>query len=221
MRTTGAVILFCTFVLSGYKFAISTWGGVVYVYLGEERAPAAVRNSADYSEMSYRNLGASVEEQLVSEAEVEMREGAAGIYLGNPLLRAAEGLEFACQVKDRAGIYDRVELSFMGTGISTSGETAELIVEAPCESRDIAWALEPIWIPIRQIVSQPAKDADYQTEGEHPVKFHLRHMPDEWPPQWVLARVKLFRSDDEEVFLEIDAQKMRSARASLLTFDTP
>ncbi len=221
MRTTWTVILFCTFVFAGYKFAISSWGGVVYVYLGEERAPAAIRNSSDYSEVSHRNLGAPVEAQLVSEAEVAVREGAVGIYLGNPLLRTTEGLEFACQVKGREGVYDRIEMSFMGTGISTSGDTAELIVEAPCEAGEQAWALAPIWIPIKQIVSVAAKDADYQTDSEHPVTIHLRHVADEWPPQWVLSRVKLFRADDDENFLELDAQKMRVARSALLSFDTP
>lgn len=221
MRTVWPVILFFIFVHSGYKFAISSWGGVVYVYLGEDRSPAAVRNARDYSEMSYRNLGAPVEAQLVSEAEVEVREGSVGVYLGNPLLKTSGHLEFACRVLDREGIYDRLELTFMGTGISTSGDTAEMVVEGPCEARDIAWALEPIWIPIQQITRAPAEDAELETEGDHPISVELKHMPGEWPPQWVLSRVKLYRSTEMENALVIEAHQMRSSRAALLSFDTP
>lgn len=221
MRTAWPVILFFTFAFTGYKFAISSWGGVVYVYLGEDRSPAAVRNSRDFSEMSYRNLGAPVEAQLISEAEVEVRDGTVGIYLGNPLLKSSGHFEFACRVQDREGIYDRIVLTFMGVGISTSGDTAELVVEAPCESRDIAWALEPIWIPIEQVTRGPAENAEFETEGDQPVSIELKHMPGEWPPQWVLSQVKFYRASEMEGALVIDAQQMRSARASLLSFDTP
>lgn len=221
MRSLAAVILFFSFIFGGYKFATLSWGGTVYVYLGEERSPAAVRNTSDYSEVSYRNLGAAPEVQLIAEAEVEMREGSAGIYLGNPLFRTTRGNEFGCRVKEREGLYDRVELHFIGSGISTSGDTAEMIVEAPCESVDLAWALQPVWIPIQQIVSGPAKDMDLAVDGEHPVNVRLRHMPDEWPPQWVLTKVKLYRADDGEYFFEADSEKMRFARHSLLFFETP
>lgn len=219
MRPILTVIVFISSVICGYKLAIQSWGGTVYVYLGEERSPAAVHGSAGLSPVNRRAVGASVFAQLIGDAELVKKDGSIGIFLGNPLLKTQSGNEFACRVKGREGLYDRVEMSFMGVGISTSGDTPEMIVEAPCESLDESTRIAPIWVPVKQIFATPAADADFKTEGDHPVNIRVRNIPDDWPPQWVLSRVKLYRADDGEYFLEAGGADMKNARPSLLSFE--
>lgn len=220
MRSSVAVVLFCTLLVIGYKFAIQSWDGIVYVYLGQERAPAAVRSMSDYSAVKRRAIGASVHEQIMSEAESEKRNGQVGIHLGNPLIRTHSGNEFGCRFPGREGVYDRIELTFVGTGISVSGDNAEMIVEAPCESGGDATVLNPIWIPLKEILARPAEDISIPAAIENGTNIQLRHLAGEWPPQWVLSKVKLYRNDDGEYFLEVSSEKMRFARSSMLSIDS-
>ncbi len=220
MRPILTVLVFFSSVFCGYKLAIQSWGGTIYVYLGEERSPAAVRQSSSYLAVNGQAVGASVHAQLIADAELVKRDGSVGVYLGNPLLKTHSGNEFACRVKDREGLYDRVEMTFMGVGVSTSGDTPEMIVEAPCESQEDATRIAPIWIPVKQILSSQAQDADFKTDEDHPVNIRVRNITDSWPPQWVLSRVKMYRADDGEYFLEVGGAEMRNARPALLSFDS-
>lgn len=218
MRTFMAAKLFFSTAVLSYTLVLHSWGGGIFVYLGEERAPAAVRTLADYSELKPEALSASVERQVLGQAEVEKNEGHIGVHLGNPLIRLDDGTAgFGCKVRGRGGLFERVELTFMGVGISASGETARMVVEAPCEALTEPNTLSTIWIPLGEIVSAAAKDADYfYGDGDAALRIQLFDIPGEWPPSWSLVGVRLLKKDSEAV-LAFNSEKIREARASRLS----
>lgn len=220
MRTLFASVLFLGCAGACYCGALRSWGGGVFVYLGEERAPAAVRKLDDYSQLKSDALSQTVERQLLATAEVQKRDGQVGIHLGNPLLKLEDGTAgFGCRVRGRNGLYDRVELTFVGVGISSGGESAKMVVEAACEAMSTPEAMDPVWIPVGEIMKAAAKDADYvYGDGDAALRIQLLDIPGEWPPSWTLVGLRLTKKDSLNS-LSLSGEKVRAARAAMLSFD--
>ena len=114
----------------GFYLNDQAWDGKVFVYVGEDRSPSAVRSLSDYSSIERKALYRSAHTQLLASAEVFKRDGQIGIQLGHPLLnRMSGGKEFGCQVQDHSGVFDRIEIIFMGTGISEGGAAPRVVAE--------------------------------------------------------------------------------------------
>ncbi len=217
MRSFIQFSFFLGSVVIGYCLAIQSWGGGVYVYLGEERSPAAVRKMTDYSEVPRQSLHQAAHQQLLQGAEIEKKDGSVGVRLGNPLVRNENGAsDFACRVRGREGLYDRVEMTFTGTGISEGGELAQMVIDSPCESAQEVSALSTIWIPMKEITALKAEDGDFDYDA---VKIHLLHIPGQWPDNWVLSSVRMFKADDAQPEWKVDAQTLRSSGRELMSFD--
>jgi hypothetical protein len=129
------------------------------------------------------------------------------------------GREFGCQVLDHSGAYDRLEMTFMGTGISEGGESPKMIVDANCRSQKDLNQLEPVWIPMDALMQNPAKNQTYDVGGESALRISLQSMPDQWPENWVLWSVRFYREDSPDEALVVDANMLKQARAKLLSFD--
>lgn len=205
--------------LTGYLVSIESWNGAVFVYLGEQRAPAAIRSMRDYSAVDRKALYASVHRQLLEGARMIKGAGEMGLALGHPLIKREDRMEFACPLEGRPGLFDTVEVSFMGLGISEAGQQPTMTLLAECQSTGSLNHLDTIWIPMQTLLALEAKDQDLQLYGEHPVSVHLQHMPGEWPVSWVLSKVRLFKRDEPEEQLLIDADKMRETNGKLMSFD--
>jgi hypothetical protein len=206
--------LFCAGV--GYLLAVQSWGGVSFVYLGETRAPASVRKAGDYVAIPQSMLHQSAHAQLMTLAAAETKDGLVGIHLGNPLVRNANGeTDFACRTHGRTGLFDRVELVFTGTGISEGGENPEMTVVSACEGGTANSDLAPVWIPIVEIMKEPATDREMNFEG---AQIRLISMPGQWPVSWVLSRVRLFKQEDSTANWTVDAAQMRRTRPDLISF---
>jgi len=216
MRSLTVIILFIAFAGTGYCLAVRSWGGGVYVYLGEERAPAAVRSLNDYSEVKRDSLYKSAHRQMLDEAEVERRDGHVGLHLGNPLMKnESGGSMFACKVRGREGLYDRIEMTFTGVGVSESGHNAEMVVETPCEAASEASLLSTIWLPMNEIQAGSPSDRSLTFES---LSVKLTHVPSVWPENWVLSSVRVFHREGANPELRVEGAKMREARQSLLQF---
>lgn len=128
---------------------------------------------------------------------------------------------FACQVQGRTGLFDRVELTFWGVGVSVSGDAPRLIVDTECsaESEDIG-LLQTIWIPMQSVIAAGARDQELEFLEQNPIYIRLEHMPDEWPKSWMLHDVRFYRITDPDDSLSLGMDQIRSARPELLFFDT-
>jgi len=142
-----------------------------------------------------------------------------GLTLGHPLMKSSDRNEFACPVQGRPGMFDRVELTFIGTGISEAGQQPKMIVEADCATGPNLGEINTIWIPMQDIVTAEAKDQEMQIYGDHPVIVRLEQIPGEWPVAWVLSNIKLFRQANPDENVTIDSAKMRETSGKLLSFD--
>ncbi len=220
MRTFFVFAFFCLFVAAGFRVAVDSWHGQVFVYMGEQRAPASVRSIRDYSALDRKALFTSVQKQMLADASANAYGGFVGVKLGHPLVKVAGGAsEFACPVQGHSGLFDRVELTFIGTGVSESGEQPKMIVESDCLPGENLNTLAPIFIPMQDIVRAPAKDQEIQLFGEHSVVVRLVQIPSTWPRNWVLWNVKLFRQANPDESLNIGSAKIREAHPKLLSFD--
>jgi hypothetical protein len=216
---TGFLFLFFSACLSfGYWVSKKAFDGQVYVYLGSERSPAAVRSLHDYQPVPERSLSQSAQEQLLADAKLVKQEGYLGIHLGHILVRDENGArEFACQARGREGIYDRIELTFMGEGIAEGDGPAKMIIDSRCASESSLERLDTIWIPMQEILSLKPKDQDLQSRGEDPTFIKMQSVPSQWPSQWVLYSVKLYRRSGQTAELKIGTAELLKARP--LSFD--
>jgi hypothetical protein len=149
-------------------------------------------------------------------AAAETKDGLVGIHLGNPLVRNSNGeTDFACRAHGRTGLFDRMELVFTGTGISEGGENPEMTVVSACEGGTANSDLAPVWIPIVEIMKEPATDRVMNFEG---AQIRLISMPGQWPVSWVLSRVRLFKQEDSTANWTVDAAQMRRTRPDLISF---
>lgn len=206
---------------TGYALSVDSWNGAVFVYLGEQRSPAAVRSMRDYSAIDRKALFSSVHRQMLDGAKLIRQAGFMALTLGHPLMKSADRNEFACPVQGRPGLFDRVELTFNGTGISASGEQPQMIIESECTGGGNLNQLETIWIPMQDILSTEPKNQEMQMYGDHPVMVRLNHIPGEWPTGWVLSTVRLYHHENLEETMTIDSAKMRDTTdtGKLLSFD--
>jgi hypothetical protein len=197
-----------------------SWNGQLFVYVGEERAPAAVRSLREYSSLDHEALYRSTQAQLMAYAELIRDEGYLGLRLGHPLMTGAGGgKEFGCQVQDHSGVYDRLEVTFVATGISENGELPHMTVDARCHSDSDLNRLDTIWIPLAQILQNPVRDGDIDLGGENMSRLYFEHMPDSWPENWVIWSVRLYREDGGATPLQFDARQLRAAETKLMSFD--
>jgi len=217
MRKLIAPAFFIFAVVTGYWISVESWKGAVYVYMGEQRSPASQRSMRDFTALDRKALTSSVHKQLLASAKVTEKNGYMGVTLGHPLFKRAKGTgEFACPVQGRAGVFDRVELTFLGVGVSDSGQAPIMLVEAECHTGNNLNEMRTIWIPMKSIHRSVAQDQEMQLFGDQPVTVRLQKIPGAWPDSWILQSVKLFRELNPEENLTVDAKGVRDANPRLL-----
>ena len=219
-RFKPSLFVFLVSLLFGYLMAIGSWEGLLFVYLGEHRAPAAVRSLQDYSAFDRKAMFASIHEQMLQEASLVRQQDMLAITLGHPLFKKAGGTgDFACAANGRPGLFDRVEMTFVGTGISESGEQPVMIVDAKCSSGDSLKDLRTIWVPMQEIINSEPKDQELQYFGDQAVNIRLSQIPGQWPDAWALDSVRMFRDGNPDESYTLDSALIREARGAAFTFD--
>jgi hypothetical protein len=222
MKNAAIALLFLASIGFANWLTTRSWNGLVYVYIGEQRAPASVRTAHDYTPVDRQALGRSVHEQLMSMAATSRQDGNVGVTLGHPLVARPEGgggREFACEVAGHGGIYDHMEITFYGTGVSDNGDEPHMVIDADCEASAQLDVLNPVWIPMGEIVRTSPRDQEFQVSGPHPTRIRLEHIPGVWPESWVLVSVRFYRQDTPDESLLVDAQHLREGGPTLLSFD--
>lgn len=217
MRSSLVFAFFLFTAYMGFRVSVDSWDGQVFVYMGENRAPASVRKIGDYEPLDRKALFTAPNKQLLNNAAAVRDEKYVKINLGHPLLKTSWGSEFACPVSGHSGLFDRVELTFMGLGVSEGGESPKLVVETDCLPGENLNTLAPIWIPM-QFLSWQSGDK-FRVAGDHPMDVHFENKTGWWPEQWVLWNVKLFDRTRPESALNFGSAKLREANSKLLSFE--
>ncbi len=110
------------------------------------------KDSNDFLPMEGRVLHQPLDQQMFENVRFVNRENGLGVQLAHFLVRDQYGRrQLACRAQSRPGLYDRVDLSFAGVGVSDNGEIPKMTVDALCFSEDELSSLSPIWIPMADI----------------------------------------------------------------------
>ena len=220
MRTPYAIPFFLFCLCLGLWVNQRSWNGLVFVYIGEQRSPAAVRSLHEFSALDQKALHRSVEAQLLAYAEIYKDQGLLGVQLGHPLLTGKNGgKEFSCQVQDVSGVYDRVEIVFVGTGVSQGGGSPRMIIDSRCHSEGNLNQLDTVWIPMQTVLLSQPKDQAFELPGENSVKLRFENIPDGWPENWVMWNVRFYKESNPEESLVMNAEMLKLGRPTLLSFD--
>lgn len=216
MRYALGSLLFISAVWFAQALTARSWNGVVYLYRGERRAPAAVRAAQDYLPLDRGTLTRPLQEQLLGLTQIIRRGPNLGLRLGHPLLRREDGTrEFACANATGDGVYDRMELVFYGVGAMDSGEPPLLTVDVECSAEYELDHLDPIWIPMDEIARGALKEHRREWLGEESQRVTVEHMPAVWPESWVLYSVRLYNAESGAPDLVLDSARLRATGQAL------
>jgi hypothetical protein len=217
IRNPTLLFIFTCFLVIGDRMMTVAWNGVAYIYVGEERSPAAVKNLNDYYPVSNKYLQKSAQEQLFDGIRFMNRQNELGVAVGNVLLPdQMGGRHFACSAQNRPGIFDRVELSFVGVGVSDNGVIPKMIVDSSCEAEDDLSSLSPIWIPMSEIYQAEPKTQELQFPEFGSTAIHFENLSSTWPERWTLVNVRLYHSSNKSPALLLKPQR---ASFGSLSFD--
>ncbi len=191
--------------LAGYLASTKPYG-VVYVDLGDGRSPAAVRKTYDVSDLDGMALSKKINERLVGDAHVLQKEGAIGLELGQFVSQVGNTKRLSC------AIYNKVQLVFMAEGEANSGHAPEMLVEGDCltAKEKVMW-MQPIWIPVADVLSRPTTTNDISYYESDPVSLKFTYVGSEWPKRWVLNSVRLYHTDKAEKDVVVDNAEIRAA----------
>lgn len=195
MKSTvqGIGLFFGSFIVAGY-LATSSWGGTVFVLLGDARSPAAVKNPNVGLHLSRTQLLEASRRQLVSDLKLIPRQDMVGIQLGQMLVRAEKG-----RYRTACDIYDRIVLTLEAEDLIESGHRPQIRIETLCVTSADYKRLETIWLPKNSMLKQLDPDAPVQVwEEDYPVAIKFSHMGSLWPQIWRLTDIELYHSQTNE-----------------------
>lgn len=206
---------FCSFVFLGQWLMTDAWNGVVYIYVGEDRAPAAVKNLSDYYPVSNKFLRKPMEEQLFGNVAFVSRQNELGVQVGNFLTFDSSGnRRFACHTENRGGVFNRVELSFVGVGVSDDGRIPKMTVNSNCAAEDDLTTLSPIWIPMGDIYQAEPKTQELHFPEFGSTAIHFENLASTWPERWALVKVRLYNSESGSVGVLLEPKTKSHAALS-------
>lgn len=206
------VLIFGLYV--GCSTAFKSWQGTFFVSNSKYiaiRNPAYVQKYAEFSELKGKAWNLLSRERLLAEAFPIREPDRTGLVFGHFITQDDLGKKyFACD------LYNKIELTFVAEGITESGETTLMKVQAPCRAKADLNTLETVWIPQKEILSQtpsPSLKFDFASTDVH-VSF--TNLTSQWPRQWILEDIKLVQDLNVIPSLDIDAQEItRSAKSPM------
>jgi hypothetical protein len=139
------------------------------------------------------------------------------VQIGNFLITNSEGKRrFACQTQNGGGIFDRMELSFVGEGVSDNGNIPKMTVISNCSAEDDLTILSPIWLPMGDIYQAEPQSQELHFPEFGSTAIHFENLASSWPERWSLVRVRLYNSNTDATGLVFEPKKISY---STLSFD--
>lgn len=156
------------------------------------RDPAAVRQVYDFSHLRGSALEVAAKERMVTGLEVFRNGGSVGFGIGHFAFINDKGERtLACRE------YGRVSLVFEAEGIVVNGERPTMEVEGGCEFSSDLTKINPLYVPVAQILGEKPADGEFQFREGRAVSVRFTNLSDEWPRKWVLTNLKLNNGKDE------------------------
>lgn len=160
-----------------------------------ERNPAAIRQVYDFSQLRGSALEVAMKQRLLTGLEINKDEEGIGISLGHfAFLTDAGEKTLGCHV------FQKVVFQFESDETAVNGEKSLMDVEGPCEYSTDIGKIDPLWIPVNQVLAVKPADGDLEFREKKQVTLRFNHMADAWPRRWVLVGVKIV-SPQKEVAL--------------------
>ncbi|MNJ91221.1 hypothetical protein D3C87_88680 [compost metagenome] len=160
------------------------------------RDPAAIGKVFDFSHLKGEKLQEAVKQRLLAGFTLKKGPEGAGIGLGHfVFLDQAGERKLACQE------FSKITLTFEGDGASVAGDRPVMDVEGACEYSADMSRINPLWIPVAQILGEKAGDGDFQFNEGNPVAIRFMNIPDEWPRTWILKSVKLMNENNSQAVI--------------------
>lgn len=154
------------------------------------RDPAAIGKIYDFSNLKGEEFRTAVKQRLLAGFVVEKRGGLQGISAGHFVFVDPTGQKkFACQE------FDKVSMTFIAEGMAVAGEQATMQVEGACEFSEEISKINPLWIPVAQIMNEKPVDGEIQFNQGKPITLRFNGLTNEWPQAWILKSVELKKSN--------------------------
>lgn len=151
------------------------------------RDPASVSN--DLTSYSGERLSEEIKRAVLSDLVFSMQSPWVIITLGHFRFVDVDGRpKWGCES------FEKVNLKFVADS-AVDGQLTEMIVESKCYYHDGAKTLEPIKIPLKEVVTEyEPNDGEINFNYEVPVTINFQNLPGSFPRKWYLENVKLIKS---------------------------
>ena len=197
-RLFQAVFIAVLFLAIGVFLGINSWNKTVYVQLkpgGKGRYVASAEETEVVS-LSLEEYREQIQKKIFGRAkEGENNEGFKDFYLGSFLIQEGEGHQRICQA------YSFLEMKFTALGVSLSGSSGEMVIEAPCQQTEIEGGefIGPFPVPIDEILNNPEREFFSIEEKEISIRFYDAALA--LTDTWLLTAVRFFNSPEEDGYV--------------------
>ena len=154
------------------------------------RLPASLPKTKvfDFTQLE-QGQNVTLRKHILNKSEAVADHDRFGIRVGHFMVRNSSG-----QTEGACDMYDSVTYTFEAEGMAVNGERPKLVLSGKCHSQNES-SLEPLWIPVGDLVKRPAGNMDYSLNDADQTNVHFEDMDMVWPKHWVLSGVK-FQSHD-------------------------
>lgn len=160
-----------------------------------DRDPAAVKNGFDFSHLKGERLQEAVRQRMMGGMVLKKNAEGAGISLGHFLFVDDNGeKKSACQA------FSKVTLTFEAEGISIGGDKPQMEVEGRCTASNDMGTINPLFIPMANIVGERPGDGEFQY-NQSGVVVRFANVSEAWPKMWLLKSVKLMNEKNSEALV--------------------
>lgn len=165
------------------------------------RSPSAIERDFDFSHLSGDDLNRALRVRLIEGLKLVNLELSMGFELGGFYSKNSQG-----QTQSVCEQYPEIELQFIASGISVSGDMPTLKVQGPCQTTDYQNKIVALMIPFQKILNKPVKDVQVQGENQDNVKIEIKNVSDSWPSIWVLTGLRI-SGGGKEILIQKDEIK--------------
>lgn len=198
-RIQSAFLVFLFGAAFGLYHVRSSWDGIVYYPVGgDPRSPAAIQSMYDFSNLKGAALNNASKERLIVDAKIEYRDQSVFISLGNFVSMNKNGhKEFVCTT------YDMIEMRFVVDGFAVNGVQPQMVAKAQCGFSPDSSHLAPVIIPFGDLTQMPAKNQVWDFWTNYKLNIETIAMDTQWHKEWTLTYLRVYRSNDESISVEI------------------
>ena len=183
------------FLAVGIFLGINSWNKTVYIQLkpeGRGRYVASDGGSDRLVSLSLQEYREQIHKKLFGRTKTEKNGAMSEFYLGNFLIQEEGRHQWVCQA------YSYLEMKFTALGLTLSGSTGEMVIQAPCQMENEDF-IGPFPVPVEDIMNNPEQTAFSYDEKEISIRFY--NAAPALTESWLLTAVRFFNSPEESGFV--------------------